>query len=148
MTRAAARIIGVGNAFLEGDAMGPAVCAHLNAGKLPAGVEVIDGGLGGLDLMPLLEGVDRVVFVDAGRGFDPSEGPLITLSAEEAALHAPMHYGHGAGLMYLLRALPHMSPPCDAEVSVLCATAPPSPEAVRETADEALGLATRRAAPQ
>ena len=36
---------------------------------LPAGIELIEGGLAGLNLLPLLERGGRVVFVDAVSGF-------------------------------------------------------------------------------
>lgn len=34
-------------------------------GRLPAGVELVEGGVWGLDLLPFLEGREKAVFIDA-----------------------------------------------------------------------------------
>ncbi len=99
------RIICVGNRYVQADAAGPAVYARLRAAALPPGVELVDGGLGGLDLLRLAEGAERVVFVDQVSGF-AAPGEVVELPGAEAAATAGPHYDHAAGLAYLLRVLP------------------------------------------
>jgi hydrogenase maturation protease len=77
---------------------------------LPAEIEVIEGGLAGLNLLPLLEQGGRVVFVDAVKGFaEPGE---IVLLDHQDILHTlgEGHFDHGAGLAYVLSVLPRV---CD-----------------------------------
>ena len=69
-------------------------------------LEVIDGGLCGLDLLRLVEGKHRVVFVDALAGVADA-GDIVVLSREQVAGYAG-RYGHGAGLPYLMRLLPQV----------------------------------------
>lgn len=59
------RIVGIGNPIMRDDGVGPRVVEMLRQVDLPPEVEAIDGGTGGLDLLDLLEGAVRVVFVDA-----------------------------------------------------------------------------------
>jgi len=61
----AVRIIGVGNPLAEDDGVGIAVVEQLEKEGMPAGVEVIDGGTGGLTLLTLMSGAARVILVDA-----------------------------------------------------------------------------------
>jgi len=60
-----ARILGIGNPLRGDDGVGVAVVEHLRACLLPADVEVVDGGLGGMALLDCFEGVSRVILVDA-----------------------------------------------------------------------------------
>lgn len=73
--------------------------AELLRRGLPAGMEAVDGGTGGLDLLHLMEGWDRVVIVDAAElGRRPGEflrftpedvhlvGSLVSLSSHSAGL--------------------------------------------------------------
>jgi len=99
------RIVCVGNRLAAGDDAGPRVYDLLVERGLPDGVEAVDGGLGGLDLARFVEGARRVVFVDQVAGFGRAEG-VVTLDREALAGAAPNAYGHGAGVAYLVRALP------------------------------------------
>jgi len=64
----AARILvaGIGNVFLGDDGFGVALAERLAARELPAGVEVVDYGIRGMDLAYALgDGWDAVVLLDA-----------------------------------------------------------------------------------
>ena len=50
--------------------------------RFPPGVAVVDGGTLGLDLLPLLDGVDRLLIVDAVETGGPP-GTLMRLEGEE-----------------------------------------------------------------
>ncbi len=101
------RIVCIGNRWVPSDGAGPAVHDLLSHRPLPDGVELVDGGVGGLALLPLLDGADRVVFVDAVSGFAPPGEALLLPAGEVAAAAVPDD--HGGGLPYLLRVLPEVS---------------------------------------
>lgn len=83
-TRSRRRIIVgcVGNLLRRDDGFGPAVAVRL--GRLPAGVEVVETGIGGMALLQeLLVGCDGLVVVDAvDRGAAP--GTVFTIEPEVA----------------------------------------------------------------
>jgi len=59
-------VIGLGNILMGDEGLGVrAVEALRQRYGFLAGVELIDGGTLGLDLLPLLEGVEKVLFLDA-----------------------------------------------------------------------------------
>ncbi|MBI3361476.1 MAG: hydrogenase maturation protease [Chloroflexi bacterium] len=58
-------VVGLGNPLRGDDGIGPAVIEWLKQRELPAGVEVMDGGTGGLELIPTLTGRRRALIVDA-----------------------------------------------------------------------------------
>ena len=60
------RVIACGNPLMGNDAAGLSVMALLRE-KHPE-IDVVDGGNGGLGLIPLMEGYDRIVIVDATSG--------------------------------------------------------------------------------
>jgi hydrogenase maturation protease len=58
------RIICIGNALHSNDGVGLAVFERLSHADLPECVDVFDGGIGGLTLLPLFKGVQQVLLVD------------------------------------------------------------------------------------
>src|SRR4051812_19425846 len=59
-------VAGIGNIFFGDDGFGVAVAAELKQRKLPPGVDVVDFGIRGMDLVFALgEGYDIALFVDA-----------------------------------------------------------------------------------
>jgi hydrogenase maturation protease len=102
-------IICIGNRLVSEDATGLLVYDRLQAIEpLPAGIELIEGGLAGLNLLPLLEQGGRVVFVDAVHGF-AAPGEIVLLDSREikgTERESLLHFDHGAGLPYLLAVLP------------------------------------------
>jgi len=69
------RIIGIGNPLCGDDGVGVAVAERLKSRLLPPGVEVIDGGLGGLSLIDYFEQMQQVILVDAV-DFDARPGEI------------------------------------------------------------------------
>ncbi len=100
-------IICIGNRFVAEDTAGLAVLASLEAMRpLPATIELVEGGLAGLNLLPWLEQGGRVVFVDAVRGF-AQPGEIVLLDHQEIISNlVEPHFDHEAGLAYLLAVLP------------------------------------------
>ena len=105
-------IVCIGNRHLREDALGPRVLERLRCRELPAAIALWEGGIGGLDLLPIVERASHVVFVDAVLGAAPSE--IVELEGDASQLVVPHRFGHDAGLSYLLGALPYV---CDAPPS-------------------------------
>ena len=95
------RIICIGNRYLDLDASGPMVFDYLADEKVPEHIEVIDGGLAGLNLLGLVDGARRVVFVDAVSGYGDD---VVVLGPEDLPLPEKV-YDHAAGLPYLIHVL-------------------------------------------
>lgn len=102
------KIICVGNPFIASDSLGPRVYAALAESELPAGIELVDGGLAGLDLLRFVD-ADPLIFVDGLCGFG-KPGELIVLDQAELernlSAQPAMRYDHAAGLAYLLQVIP------------------------------------------
>jgi hydrogenase maturation protease len=76
-------VLGLGNALMSDDAFGSqAVAALLTRYRFPEDVTVIDGGTLGLDLLPRLEGLDRLLIVDA-IDMQAPPGSVFRLQGEE-----------------------------------------------------------------
>lgn len=101
-----ATIICLGNRFVPGDDAGCRVFDYLKDAA-PDGLEIIDGGLCGLDLLRMVEGRRRVVFVDTVAGMAKKPGDIVVMDREQVAAYASS-YGHGAGLPYLMSLLPEV----------------------------------------
>jgi hydrogenase maturation protease len=65
-------VIGLGNPLMADDGVGIAALERLRAAGPPAGVELVDGGTWGMNLLPVIEAAGRVLFMDAiDAGGDP-----------------------------------------------------------------------------
>jgi hydrogenase maturation protease len=59
-------VIGVGNPIMGDDGLGLAALARLREGwEVPPEVSLIDGGTWGMNLLPLIEDAEAVIFLDA-----------------------------------------------------------------------------------
>ncbi|NOY54120.1 MAG: hydrogenase maturation protease [Deltaproteobacteria bacterium] len=59
-------VVGIGNLLLTDDGIGIHALRELEARyRFPGHVDLLDGGTMGLDLLPFLEGKDRILFLDA-----------------------------------------------------------------------------------
>jgi hydrogenase maturation protease len=83
-------VAGIGNIFFADDGFGVAVANELQRRELPRGVDVIDFGIRGMDLVFALgEGYDVALFVDAvPRGEEP--GTVFLVEPELAEPDEPM----------------------------------------------------------
>lgn len=76
-------VLGIGNAVMTDDALGVRAIEKLLAGwSFPEGVEVVDGGTLGLDLLPKFEGVEKLLIIDALE-MDAAPGTIFRLEGEE-----------------------------------------------------------------
>ncbi|GFE61080.1 HyaD/HybD family hydrogenase maturation endopeptidase [Geobacter sp. AOG2] len=76
-------VLGIGNLVMSDDGAGVRVVQELQKRYLfPLHVKIMDGGTLGLDLLPSLEGIERLLVVDAVEtGGKP--GTMVQLSGEE-----------------------------------------------------------------
>lgn len=96
-------VLGLGNILLQDEGLGVRALEQLCAEyELPGKVQAIDGGVMGLDLLPYLEGIDSLLFVDAVQTGAPP-GTVVRLEGDEipAALSLKMSM-HQIGLQELL----------------------------------------------
>jgi hydrogenase maturation protease len=76
-------VFGIGNILLSDDGVGVHVINRLKKDyDFPQGIELIDGGTKGLDLLPLFENRDRVLIVDAAN-FKKKPGTIDTVEGEK-----------------------------------------------------------------
>jgi hydrogenase maturation protease len=102
------RIICIGNRYIKEDSAGSLVYDNLSLKKnLPPDLEIIDGGLAGLNLLPFFETSRKVILVDQIKGAD-APGGIVAIDPEDVASTAENHYNHFAGVAYLLRVLPEV----------------------------------------
>ena len=98
-------VLGLGNVLLSDDAIGVWVADRLARGyEFPDDVAVLEGGTLGLDLLPRLDGVERVLLIDAlelGR----VPGTLVRLEGDEVPAALGLRISpHQIGLADLLAA--------------------------------------------
>lgn len=76
-------VLGVGNLLLTDDGVGVRVVERLlETHSLPEEVQVVDGGTCGLDLLPFLVGVEKLIVVDAANLGQPP-GTIRRMVGEE-----------------------------------------------------------------
>lgn len=98
MTETAAKtkqilIAGIGNAWLRDDGFGGEVAKVLSERELPAGVQVMDFGSGGLDLAyEVMRGYDALILIDVSRQGD-APGTLYVMEAREEDVDAGIEDG-------------------------------------------------------
>lgn len=97
-------VAGVGNVFLGDDGFGVALAARLAERRLPAGVEVVDFGIRGMDLaFALRDGYDAVVLLDATpRGERPGTLYVIEVNPGEEPAGVPDAHGMDPARVFAL----------------------------------------------
>ncbi len=101
------RIICIGHPLLPTDNAGPLLFKCLQKISLPPDVELIDGGLQGLNLLRFFEDCQRVILIDNIRGYLDCPG-IIHLQGSQINAVVSQHHDHSAGLAYLLALLPKL----------------------------------------
>ena len=96
-------VLGLGNILLQDEGLGVRAVERMAARyRLPPDVQVMDGGVMGLDLLPYLEGISHLLITDAVQTGQPA-GSLVRLEGEAipAALQVKMSM-HQVGLQELM----------------------------------------------
>jgi hydrogenase maturation protease len=105
-------VAGIGNVFLGDDGFGPALAGRLARRALPAGVEVVDSGIRGMDLAyALLDGWDAAVLLDAApRGGAPGTLYVIEPHIDPRAVAVETHGMDPVKVLALVQALGGVPP--------------------------------------
>lgn len=83
-------ILGLGNVLMGDDGLGPAVVRAFDAEyAVGPGVQVVDLGTPGLNLLPWLADVDRIILVDTVKS-DLPPGTLRLYDKDDLLRHAPV----------------------------------------------------------
>jgi hydrogenase maturation protease len=96
-------VLGIGNTVMSDDGVGPKVVQALcREYRFPDGIDLVDGGTLGLDLLPLLEAKSHLIMIDAVEtGRQP--GTRVRLSGEELPIALETRISpHQMGLKDLL----------------------------------------------
>ena len=98
-------VAGVGNVLRRDDGFGPAVAGRLR--DLPAGVEVVETGIGGIALLQeLMAGCDGLVLVDAvDQGAPPGTVFVIEPDVEDAEHVADVHLANPDRVLAMAKTL-------------------------------------------
>ena len=98
-------ILGVGNLLLQDEGAGVRALAELENGYLlPAGVELLDGGTSGMELLHQLAGRDRLIILDVVKSGKPPGTVVRMEGAEVPARFRQRISPHQLGLSDLLAA--------------------------------------------
>jgi hydrogenase maturation protease len=89
-------LLGLGSLLMQDEGVGVHAVRYIQEHYETPGLEIIDGGTGGLDLLPYIENRDRLLVVDAAN-FEKKPGYIGVLRNEEV----PAHFGVKASLHHL-----------------------------------------------
>jgi len=99
-------ILGIGNILHRDDGLGVYIVRQMEESgvALPEGVELLDGGTAGFDLLGLIDGYDKIVIVDALRT-DDRPGSIYRFTPEHAVERRAQFSLHEVGIMEVIRTL-------------------------------------------
>ena len=97
-------VLGIGNYLMGDEGVGVHVVQALSKEKLPDFVDVMDGGTGSFDLMPILAQYPLVIFIDATMDFRPP-GTIDVIYPQFAAEFPTVLSAHDVGLKDMIDAL-------------------------------------------
>jgi hydrogenase maturation protease len=113
-------VLAVGNTIMADDGLGPVLLGRLREARPDADVEWVDGGIGGLELLPVVQDAERLLILDAVAGAEP--GQVVRLNGDQLPrLLAAKLSPHQVGLLDVFSAarLLHQEP---SEVAVVGVT--------------------------
>jgi hydrogenase maturation protease len=99
-------VLGIGNILMGDDGVGVYVVRHIEESgmRLPEGVDLLDGGTAGFDLMGLIDEYDKIVIVDALKTPD-RPGSVYRFTPEHAVETCARYSMHEVGIMEVIRTL-------------------------------------------
>jgi len=99
----AVTVLGVGNPIMGDDGIGPELLAAVEAVLKDPAVEFVDGGVGGLELLPTVQDARRLLILDAVAG--PAPGDVCELTGDQIPrLLSAKLSPHQVGLLDVLTA--------------------------------------------
>jgi len=97
-------ILGVGNLVLKDEGVGIHIIRALEKENLPSGIDLMDGGTGGLHLLSWLEEYDRIIMIDATLDQNPP-GTVRLIRPHYASDFPPLMSAHEIGLRDMIEAM-------------------------------------------
>jgi len=97
-------VLGIGNYLMGDEGVGVHAIHALSKEKLPSNVDIMDGGTGSFDLMPILARYPLVIFIDATMDFKPA-GTIDVIYPKFAADFPTVLSAHDVGLKDMIDAL-------------------------------------------
>ena len=99
-------ILGIGNILQKDDGIGVHIVQEMIRSKvpLPDNVEIVDGGTAGYDLIPIMQGHDKIIIVDALKAND-RPGAIYRFSAEHLADQSSSFSMHDIGIRGIIDSL-------------------------------------------
>jgi hydrogenase maturation protease len=97
-------VLGVGNLLLRDEGVGIHVIRALEKENLPFGIDLIDGGTGGLHLLGWLEKYDRIIMIDATLDQNPP-GTVRLIRPRYVSDFPPLMSAHEIGLRDMIEAM-------------------------------------------
>ncbi len=99
-------ILGIGNTLRCDDGIGVYIVRHMEESgiPLPEGVELLDGGTAGFDLLGLIDGYDKIVIVDALNA-DDRPGSVYRFTPDHGVERRARVSMHEVGIMEVLKTL-------------------------------------------
>jgi len=94
-------ILGVGNLLRKDDGIGIHILNRLEDMDLPEGVRLLDGGTAGLDVVPYLENVRRLIIIDALFA-DGAPGEVRILPEGQVPGKSNPFYGHHGSIQDII----------------------------------------------
>lgn len=91
-------ILGIGNILLRDEGVGVRVVEYLKRRKLPDGVELLDGGTAGADLLDHICGREKVIVIDVMQGDYPPATMVRVTSQDLKPADAPLLSMHSLDL--------------------------------------------------
>ncbi len=147
-------ILGVGNYLMKDEGFGCHVISYIEKNmKIPQGIEILDGGSAGIQLLPFFRNCNRLLIIDAIKMEEPP-GTLVTFSKSDfqTVAHGQRTSPHQIGILELLAIMEFDGSMPD--TSFLCAVPKEISEGVELTpelqaqvpraADHALAWATKK----
>ena len=99
-------ILGIGNILMQDEGLGVHAVRALLERALPPGVEVLDGGTLGIELLPIVEHAESLILIDAAR-FSGKPGEVRAFRGDELAGsyggHVSPHQAGAADLIAVAR---------------------------------------------
>ena len=90
-------VLGIGNLVLNDEGIGIHVVNALSEMEIPQGVDVLDGGTGGLALLETLQSYRQLILVDAALDNNPV-GTIRRLSPQYSKDYPPLLSAHEIGI--------------------------------------------------
>lgn len=99
-------VLGIGNILQKDDGVGVHIVNHMveTGMSFPDGVEVIDGGTAGFDLIPLMKDRDKIIIVDALQ-VDDQPGSVYRFAPEHLVESRERYSLHDLGVREIIKQL-------------------------------------------